>query len=194
MFPFLEDIKRVDNSGGIAASLAGRYATALFQLAQESKAIDKVESSFVAIDTALNESKDFKALTTNPLITRDQASDIVAALSKKMKLDPLTTKTLGVLAQNRRLSEIASVSAAFQKLAANDRGEIRADVTSARPLSAAQEKELQKQLKKRMGSDVALTLNTDPEILGGLIVKIGSEMIDSSIKTRLNTLSHAMKG
>ncbi len=184
----------MDNSGGIAASLAGRYATALFQLAQESKAIDKVESSFAKIDAAMDESADFKSLTTNPLITRDQASDIVAALSKKMKLDPLTTKTLGVLAQNRRLAEIASVSAAFQKLAANDRGEIRADVTSARQLSAAQEKELQKQLKKRMGSDVALTLNTDPEILGGLIVKIGSEMIDSSIKTRLNTLSHAMKG
>jgi len=184
----------VDNSGGIAASLAGRYATALFQLAQESKAIDKVESSFAKIDAALDESTEFKSLTTNPLITRDEASEIVAALSKKMKLDRLTTQTLGVLAQNRRLAEIASVSTAYQKLAAHERGEIRANVTSARPLSAAQEKELQKQLKKRMGSDVALTLNTDPEILGGLIVKIGSEMIDSSIKTRLNTLSHAMKG
>lgn len=184
----------MDNSGGIAASLAGRYATALFQLAQESKAIDKVESSFAKIDAALDESADFKSLTTNPLITRDQASDIVAALSKKMKLDPLTTKTLGVLAQNRRLAEISSVSSAFQKFAANERGEIRADVTSARALTAAQQKELQIQLKKRMGSDVALTMNTDPEILGGLIVKIGSQMIDSSIKTRLNTLSHAMKG
>ena len=163
-------------------------------MAQESKAISKVESSFAKIDKALDESTDFKAVTVNPLITRDQASDIVASLSKKMKLDPLTTKTMGVLAQNRRLAELSAVSAAFQKLAANSRGEIRADVTSARPLSAAQEKELQKQLKKRMGSDVALSLNTDPEILGGLIVKIGSEMIDSSIKTRLNTLSHAMKG
>jgi len=184
----------VDNSGGIAASLAGRYATALFQLAQESKAIDKVESSFAKLDAALSESAELKSLTTNPLITRDQASEVVATVSKKMKLDPLTSKTLGVLAQNRRLAEISAVSSAYQKLAANDRGEVRAEVTTARALTAAQQKELQKQLKKRMGSDVALTTTTDPEILGGLIVKIGSEMIDSSLKTRLNTLSHAMKG
>lgn len=184
----------MDNSGGIAASLAGRYATALFQLAQESKSIDKVESSFAKIDAALSESDDFRSLTTNPLISRDQAADIVSALSKQMKLDPLTTKTLAVLAHNRRLAQIGPVSAAFQKFAANERGEIRADVTSARPLTAAQEKELQKQLKKRMGSDVVLTTHTDSDILGGLIVKIGSEMIDSSLKTRLNTLSHAMKG
>ncbi len=184
----------MDNSGGIAASLAGRYATALFQLAQESKAIDKVESSFAKLDAALSESAELKSLTTNPLITRDQASEVVATVSKKMKLDPLTSKTLGVLAQNRRLAEISAVSSAYQKLAANDRGEVRAEVTTARALTAAQQKELQKQLKKRMGSDVALTTTTDPEILGGLIVKIGSEMIDSSLKTRLNTLSHAMKG
>lgn len=184
----------MDNNGGIAASLAGRYATALFQLAQESKSVDKVESSFIKIDAALSESEEFRALTTNPLISRNQASDIISALSKQMKLDPLTTKTLGVLAQNRRLAELSAVSSAFQKFAANERGEIRADVTSARALSAAQQKELQKQLKIRMGSDVVLTTHTDSSILGGLIVKIGSEMIDSSLKTRLNTLSHAMKG
>ncbi len=182
------------NSGGISASLAGRYATALFALAAENKSVPAVEASLTKVKAALTESAELKALTTNPVISRDAAKTVIAAVAKSLKLDALTANTLGVLAQNRRLGEIAAVAGAFAMLAANDRGEVTADVTSARPLSAAQSKALAAQLKLRVGSDVAINAKVDPSILGGLVVQIGSQMIDSSIKTRLNSLATAMKG
>ncbi len=184
----------MDNSGGIQASLAGRYATALFDLARDQKAIDKVEKSLETLTAALAQSDDFKALTTNPLLSRDQAGKAVAAAAGAMKIDSLTTNFLGVLAQNRRLADLPGMARAFKTLAANDRGEIAADVTSAHPLDAAQVTALKGQLKKRLGRDVSVNLNVDPAILGGLVVQIGSQMIDSSIRTRLNTLANAMKG
>lgn len=184
----------MENSGGIQASLSGRYATALFDLAREGKAIDGVGAGLASLSKALAESDDFKTLTTNPLVSRDAASSGVAAVAKAMKLDKITTNFLGVLAQNRRLAELGSVIAAYEGLASAHRGEATADVTSAHPLDAKQISALKAQLKKKIGSDVAVNLNIDPSILGGLIVKIGSQMIDSSIKTRLNTLAVAMKG
>lgn len=184
----------MDNSGGIQASLAGRYATALFDLAREQKAIEKVEQSLETLTAALAQSEDFKALTTNPLLSREQAGNAIQATAKVLKLDSLTENFLGVLAQNRRLGDLGAMAQAFKMLAANDRGEISADVTSAHPLDAAQVTALKSQLKKRLGRDVSVNLNVDPAILGGLVVQIGSQMIDSSIRTRLNTLANAMKG
>ncbi|MFM2099391.1 MAG: hypothetical protein RLZZ366_930 [Pseudomonadota bacterium] len=184
----------MENSGGIQASLAGRYATALFSLAQDKKAIDGVSASLASLGKALRDSGDFKTLTTNPLVSRDDATKGVAAVAKAMQLDKISCNFLGVLAQNRRLAELGSVIASFNALAAAHRGEATADVTSAHKLEAAQVTALKKQLKAKVGRDVAVNLNVDPAILGGLIVKIGSQMIDSSIKTRLNTLAVAMKG
>ena len=184
----------MENSGGIQASLAGRYATALFELARESKAIDPVGKGLSGLKAALVQSKDFAALTTNPLLSRDVASKAVAAVAKNMKLDGLTSKFLGVLAQNRRLDQLGPVIEAYEALAANHRGEATAEVTSAHPLDAAQVTALKKQLRTKVGRDVAVDLKVDPSILGGLVVKIGSQMIDSSIRTRLNTLANAMKG
>ncbi len=188
----------MDHSGGtianVQASLAGRYATALFALAQETKAVSQVEASLGKLLSALGESADLRALTINPVVTRDQAKSAIAAVAKSMKLDTLTSKTLGVLAENRRLGETAAVAKAFTALAANHRGEMTAEVTSAHALSAAQLKALAAQLKARVGTDVAIQSKIDPSILGGLTVKIGSELIDSSIKTRLNSLAQAMKG
>lgn len=184
----------MDNSGGIQASLAGRYATALFDLAREQKAIEKVEKSLETLTAALDQSADFKALTSNPLLSREQTGKAVAATASALKIDSLTSNFLGVLAQNRRLGDLASMARAYKSLAANDRGEIAADVTSAHPLDAAQVTALKSQLKKRLGRDVSVNLNVDPAILGGLVVQIGSQMIDSSIRTRLNTLANAMKG
>ncbi len=109
-------------------------------------------------------------------------------------LDALTAKFLGVLAQNRRLAQLPAVTAAFRALAAAHRGEASADVTSAHPLDAAQVDALKARLKATVGRDVAVNLKVDPAILGGLVVRIGSRMIDSSIRTRLNTLAVAMKG
>jgi F-type H+-transporting ATPase subunit delta len=189
-----KDILRVENSGGIQASLSGRYATALFGLALEQKKIDAVGASLNGFAKALGESADLKMLTTNPLVSRGDAAKGVAAVAKAMKLDPLTSNFLGVLAQNSRLGQIGPVIAAFNTLASAHRGEATADVTSAHALDTAQVYALKAQLKKKVGRDVAVNLHVDPTILGGLIVKIGSQMIDSSIKTRLNTLANAMKG
>jgi len=184
----------VENSGGIQASLSGRYATALFDLARDAKAIDAVAESLSGLKAALAQSDEFRALTTNPLLSRNEASKGVAAVAQAMGLDGLTTNFLGVLAQNRRLSQLDKVIASFNALAADHRGEATAEVTSAHALDAGQVDALKQQLRTKVGRDVAVDLKVDPNILGGLIVKIGSQMIDSSIRTRLNTLAVAMKG
>jgi F-type H+-transporting ATPase subunit delta len=184
----------VDNSGGIQASLAGRYAAALFDLARENKALDAVETSLKTLESALDQSADLKRLVTSPLVGRDAAAAAIKAVGSTLKLDTLTTNFLGVLAQNRRLRQAPAVIAAFRAMAANHRGETTADVTTAHPLTTDQVAALKAKLKSRIGRDVAVNLKTDPAILGGLIVKIGSQMIDGSIRTKLNTLAHAMKG
>ena len=184
----------MEQSGGIQASLGGRYATALFELARESKSIDTVEASLATVRQALSDSADFKALTTSPLVGRADAAKGVAAAAAALKLDTTTTKFLGVLAQNRRLAQLPAIIRAFRGLASSHRGETTAEVTSAHPLSDAQVTELKQQLRQRVGREVAVDLNVDQSLLGGLVVRIGSQMIDSSIRTRLNTLAHAMKG
>jgi len=186
--------KRVDQSSGIRASLAGRYATALFALAQENNSIDAVQASLNTLSEALAESDDLKELTNSPVLTRDDAGKAIAAIAKQLGLEKLTSNILGVLAANRQLDQIPAVIRAFSTLASGHRGEITAEVTSAHPLDDKQIDALKAQLKKRVGSDVSVSTAVDPSILGGLVVKIGSQMIDSSIKTRLNTLSQAMKG
>ncbi|MBU0862003.1 MAG: F0F1 ATP synthase subunit delta [Alphaproteobacteria bacterium] len=184
----------MDISGGIQASLAGRYASALFSLARDEKQLSEVETSVATLRAALNESADFAALTKSQTVSRGAAEKVVEALSDTLKLDRMTGNLLGVLAHNRRLGQLASVLAAFDLLVAAHRGEISAEVTSAFPLSDAQIDDIRKQLKDRAGRSIKITAKVDPSILGGLIVRMGSQMIDSSIKTRLNTLSQAMKG
>ncbi|MCB2015333.1 MAG: F0F1 ATP synthase subunit delta [Sphingobium sp.] len=184
----------MENSGGIQASLSGRYALALFELARDSKQLDSVAESLTALKKALSESDDFRNLTTSPVIGREAAAKAVAALAASMGLDALTTKFLGVLAEARRLSQLPAAIRAFETLLSQHKGESRAEITSAHALSDEQVAALQKNLKTRVGRDVAVDTKVDPSILGGLVVKIGSQMIDSSIRTRLNTLAQAMKG
>lgn len=184
----------MENSGGIQASLAGRYALALFELARDGKQIDSVSESLATVRAALSDSADFRALTTSPAIGRDEAAKTVAAVADSLKLDPMTTKFLGVLAANRRLFKLDAAIRAFETLVSNHKGEVRAEVTSANALTKTQVSALAKNLKSRVGRDVAIDVKVDPAILGGLVVKIGSQMIDSSIRTRLNTLAMAMKG
>ena len=184
----------MENSGGIQASLPGRYATALFELARDAKAIDKVEASLTTVRAALDQSADFKTLTTSPLIARGAATKAVGAVAKMLKLDATTTKFLGVLADNRRLAQLPAIIRAFRQLAANFRGETTAEVASAHALSDDQIAALKQSLRQRIGREVSVDLSVDPSLLGGLVVRIGSQMIDSSIKTRLHTLALAMKG
>jgi F-type H+-transporting ATPase subunit delta len=185
---------RVENSGGIQASLAGRYATALFELARDERQLEAVGASLAALKRALADSEDLRTLTTSPLTSRDDALKAVAGLGAAMSLDPITTKFLGVLAQNRRLSQLGKVIRAFDMLSASHRGEASAEVVSARPLDDGQIAALRGNLKNRLGRDVVVDLAVDPAILGGLVVKVGSQMIDGSIRTKLNSLAQAMKG
>jgi F-type H+-transporting ATPase subunit delta len=184
----------LDAATGIQASLSGRYATALFELARDARQINAVEASLATVRQALAESDDFRALTTSPVIARDAAGKAVAAAAGVMNLDATTTKFLGVLAENRRLRDLPAIIRAFRGLAAGYRGETTAEVTSAHPLTDEQVDQLKQALRQRVGSEVSVDLAVDPALLGGLVIKIGSQMIDSSIRTRLNSLAHAMKG
>ncbi|WP_041393709.1 MULTISPECIES: F0F1 ATP synthase subunit delta [Sphingobium] len=184
----------MENSGGIQASLAGRYALALFELARDEKALDSVDASLTTLKAAIADSADLRTLIQSPLIGRDAAGKAIAAVAAQLQLDMLTTRTLGVLAQNHRLGQLPAVIRAFRTLLSAHKGETRAEVTSAFPLTKTQQTALAKQLKARTGRDPALDLTVDPAIMGGLIVKMGSQMIDGSLRTRLNRLAQAMKG
>jgi F-type H+-transporting ATPase subunit delta len=184
----------VDISGGIQASLAGRYAMALFQLARDERQLENVGASLGSLKQALRDSEDFRTLVTSPLVSRGESERAVAAASDALGLDPLTRNFVGVLARNRRLSQMASVIRAFDMLAAGHRGEVTAEIVSAHPLGDDQVAALKDRLKARTGRDIAVDLSVDPSILGGLVVKVGSQMIDGSIRTKLDTLAHAMKG
>ena len=184
----------METSGGIVAGLSGRYATALFDLARDAKSIDAVAASLASVTTGLAESADLRTLTTTPMIDRASATRTIEAVAGAMGLDPLTTKFLGVLAHNRRLAALPAIIRDFTKLAARSRGEITAEVTSAHPLDADQQAALKAKLRAGLGADAALVLNVDPEILGGLVVRVGSRMVDSSLRTKLNSLATAMKG
>ena len=184
----------MDISSGIQASLAGRYALALFGLARDQKQLESVGASLAKVRQALTDSEDFRALTTTPLIGREDKVKAAKATAEAMGLDPLTSDFLGVLAHNRRLGQLDNVIRAFNLLAARHRGEISAEVTSARPLDDGQVDAIKQNLRTRMGRDIAVDLNVDPDILGGLVVRIGSQKIDGSIRTKLNTLAQAMKG
>lgn len=190
----MRENRRVENSGGITASLQGRYASALFELASEHKAVTQVESDLDNLGEALRQSSDLAAMISNPQISRDAAAGAMNGVAELLGLSPVTKNFLGVLAANRRLGKLPEIVRAFAAIAAAARGEVTADVTSAHPLTAGQLSTLAAKLKEREGKEVKIKANVDPELLGGLVVRIGSRQIDSSIRTRLNTLANAMKG
>ncbi len=181
-------------SGGITASLAGRYAAALYDLAGEQGVVTAVETDLDTLAAAVRESADLAALIKNPEVSREAAAKAVDAVAEYLKLSGLTRNFLGVLAANRRLASLPDVVRAFTAIAAAARGEVTAEVTTAHPLDEAQLAQLAEKLKVREGRSVTVKAHVDPAILGGLVVKIGSRMIDGSIRTRLNSLAQAMKG
>ncbi len=183
----------MDISAGIQASLAGRYASALFELASENGSVTAVETDLETLGEALRESDDLANATSNPQLSRGEQAKAVEAVAKHLGLSALTTNFLGVLAGNRRLSKLPAMIAAFKAIAAAQRGEVSATVTSAHALTDEQVRALKDKLTARVGRTVILTADEDPDLLGGLVVTIGSERIDASIRTRLNSLSQAMK-
>ena len=185
------------SSSSLTSGVAGRYAAALFELAQNAKggakAIDAVESELTGIQTLLDESDDLRRLVESPAFTADDQATALAAVLDKAGVKGLTAQFIGVVASNRRLFALPGMIKAFRQMAADKRGERSAEVTSAVALNKTQREALAKSLKEKLGTDVALQEAVDPSILGGLIVKVGSRMIDTSLKTKLNALKYAMK-
>jgi F-type H+-transporting ATPase subunit delta len=166
----------------------------LFDLARDQRQIESVDKSLDALAQALLDSKDFAELVESPLVSREQAGQAFAALAPQLNLDPITTNFLGVLARNGRKSELRKIIRSFGRLAAEHRGEATAEVLTARPLNDDQLAALRQQLRARAGRDVNIDATVNPDILGGIVVKLGSQQIDASIRTKLNRLAAAMKG
>ncbi|MGP9789029.1 F0F1 ATP synthase subunit delta [Roseinatronobacter sp. NSM] len=177
----------------ISSGIAARYATAIFELAKESKSLKALEADVDALDGALTESADLRTLITSPVYTRDQVATAITAIASKMKLSQNVAGALGLMAQKRRLFALPHVLAALRTRIAHEKGEVTAEVTSAQALSKAQETELVKTLKARIGKDIKLKLAVDESLIGGLVIKVGSQMIDTSIRAQLAALKNSMK-
>ncbi len=177
----------------ISSGIAHRYATAVFELAKESNAVAAVESDLDALSEALGESAELRDLISSPVYSRDDQAKAVGALASKMGLGAITGNTLQLMATKRRLFAIPQLITALRALIAEDKGEVTADVTAASKLTAAQQKSLAEVLAKSVGKDVKINMTVDESLIGGLVVKVGSRMIDTSIRAKLNSLQNTMK-
>jgi F-type H+-transporting ATPase subunit delta len=173
---------------------AGRYASALFDLAEDAGSIDAVARDAAALRAMLDQSEDLRRLAESPAFSAEQKQAALLAVAERAGFHALLARFLGVLAANRRARDITRVLDAFAALVAEHRGVTIAEVAAARPLSAAQTKALAEALKAAVGRDVEIKIAVKPEILGGLVVQVGSRMFDSSLKTKLEGLKAAMKG
>jgi F-type H+-transporting ATPase subunit delta len=177
----------------MTSGVAGRYATALFELAKEGQSLDRVEADSLALEAALAESPDLRDMLSSPVFTREEQGNALAAIAAKMGLGPILTNTLGLMAQNRRLFVVPATLAQLKALIAAERGEVTAEVRSAKPLTETQTEALAKTLSASVGRDVKLDVTVDPSLIGGLVVKVGSRMIDTSIRAKLAKLQTVMK-
>ena len=175
-------------------SLAGRYATAVFELAKEENAVDATEHDFLALKAMMADSSDLYRLVRAPVFSSEEQEKGMKAILAAMQASPLTTRTVLLLAAKRRLFILSDVIRSFEKMVERLRGEISAQVTSARPLTDAQTTELKNILRTKLGREARLETKVDPSLLGGLVVKVGSRMIDSSLRTKLDGLRLAMRG
>ncbi|MCO6180305.1 F0F1 ATP synthase subunit delta [Ciceribacter sp. RN22] len=183
----------VADTSQLISGVAERYASSLFELALEAGAVDTVGADLDRFQAMIDVSADLKRLVQSPVFSAEDQVKAVAALCEKAGIGGLVGNFLKVVAGNRRLFAIAGMITAFRRIAARHRGEITAEVTSAHALSGGQENELKAALKGVTGKDVAVSVTVDPSILGGLIVKVGSRQIDTSLRTKLSTLKLALK-
>jgi F-type H+-transporting ATPase subunit delta len=173
--------------------MAGRYAVALFELALEAKKLKQVERDLETFAALLDSSDDLTRLVRSPVFSTQEQQRALAAVLDKAGIKGVTANFLGLVVSNRRLFAVRDMIRAFRALLAQHRGEVTADVMSATKLSAAQTKSLKAALKSAVGQDVQIDAKVDEDLLGGLVVKIGSRMIDTSLRTKLNNLKFAMK-
>ena len=177
----------------ISMGIAERYASAIFELCIEAKAMPQLETDVAALDAAVADSDDLKALLASPVYSRTEQGDAIAAVAKKMGLGDVMSNTLALMASKRRLFVVPQLVAALKAKIAEAKGEVTAEVTAAKSLTKAQQDKLAKALKAAVGSDVKIDATVDESLIGGLVVKVGSQMIDTSIKARLNALQNTMK-
>ena len=177
----------------VVSGLAGRYAAALFDLARGQDAIDAVMTDLEAVETLIAESSDFARVIRSPLVSRREQGAAVAAVLEAAGVKGLAANFAGVAAANRRLFLLPEMIRQFRSLRSQHRGEVNAEVTSAVPLSDAQTSQVRERLAKATGRDVLLEAKVDSGLLGGLVVRVGSRMIDSSLRTKLANLKHVLK-
>ena len=173
--------------------IADRYAAAVFDLATEGKSVPALEKDVAALGEAIEGSEDLRALLSSPIHTREEQGAAIAAVSKKMGLSDTVANTLSLMASKRRLFVVPQLVASLKDKIAEAKGEVAAEVVAAKSLTKAQQDKLAKTIKATVGKDVTLNVTVDESLIGGLVVKVGSQMIDTSIKARLNALQNTMK-
>jgi len=188
-----EEAHDVSGSEAMMAGAAGRYASALLDTARQDNQLAAVEQDINSIGQMIEESDDMRRLVRSPVFSAEDQTKAIEALLGKLGVHTLTMNFFKLLVRNRRLFAVQDIVRAFKALAAEARGEMQAEVTSAVALNDAQLDELRSTLKGSVGKDVTLDTKIDPSLLGGLVVKIGSRMIDSSLKTKIATLKTRMK-
>jgi F-type H+-transporting ATPase subunit delta len=176
------------------SGLAERYAAALFDLAEERKALDAVAGDLRTLRAMLRDSGDLRRLIRSPVLSREDQAKAIAAIAQPAELSPLTCNFLGLLAQNRRLFALPAMGESYLSRLALRRGEVTAQVVTPQALSPAQRAAVDEQLRKAVGGKVAVDVEVDPSLLGGLVVRLGSRMVDASLKSKLYRLQLAMKG
>ncbi|HWK47530.1 MAG TPA: F0F1 ATP synthase subunit delta [Stellaceae bacterium] len=176
------------------SGVAGRYATALFELADQRKLLDEVAADLATLNALIDESADLRRMIRSPVLSRGAQSAAMASLVEKAGITTLTQNFVAIVAKNRRLFALPEIITGYRTLLAKLRGEITAEVTAAQSLSAPQVDAINEQLKRAVGSKVAVQIRVDPAIIGGLIVKVGSRMVDGSLRTKLQRLQLAMRG
>jgi F-type H+-transporting ATPase subunit delta len=183
----------VSEPASISLGIASRYASALFDLAKEDNALKALEADTSALSETLAASEDLRDAIASPVISREDQGKVIAAIGAKLGVSALTANTLALMADKRRLFVLPQLLTAVADMIAEEKGEVTAEVTAARALSAAQSKKLAETLKARVGKTVKLKTTVDESLIGGLVVKLGSTMIDTSVKAKLAALQNAMK-
>ncbi|MDJ1017220.1 MAG: F0F1 ATP synthase subunit delta [Paracoccaceae bacterium] len=183
----------MSESASLSTGIASRYATAVFELAKDGNELDALESDVDALDAALADSEDFRDLISNPIYSRDAQSAAVAAIAGKMGLSATVTNTMKLMASKRRLFVLPHLVLVLKDIIADEKGVVTAEVQAARALSDDQSAALAAALKETVGKDVTMKVSVDESLIGGLIVKVGSKMIDTSIRSKLAALQNTMK-
>jgi F-type H+-transporting ATPase subunit delta len=183
----------VSEPASISSGIAARYATAIFEISKENNSLSELEANVTELAAALGDSADLSALIASPILTRADQAKAISAVADKMGLTSVMKNGLAVMAEKRRLFVLPALLNELSALIAEEKGEVTAEVASAKALTKTQSEKLAKTLAARVGKDVKINATVDEDLIGGLVVKVGSKMIDTSIRSKLNSLQNAMK-